>query len=158
MKHHMFMSKAARIALAIGIAAVVAPTAYASGGAVGHTYAPPPLDAGSAAPNPDYTRRGVIVHTYAPPPLDAGSAVPNPDYAFDVRRGPTRPDDRGTRATLHGNQQPVTVGERSTNNGFDWGDAGVGAAGVFAVMILAAGYAIGAGIGARRSRKRLASA
>jgi hypothetical protein len=43
-----------RLVLTIGIALLLTPMAYAGGGAVSHHYAPPPLDAGSALPNPDY--------------------------------------------------------------------------------------------------------
>jgi hypothetical protein len=39
---------------AVGVAA--APAAHAEGGAVGHRYAPPPLDAGSSLPNPVYVK------------------------------------------------------------------------------------------------------
>src|SRR5437870_13322061 len=105
MKQYAFTSKVGRIAVAVAIAGVLAPAAFAKGGAVSHVY--------------------------APPPLDAGSAVPNPDYASGVRIGSARPDDRASRATVHGTQQPVAVIARATGDGFDWGDTGRGAAGVF---------------------------
>jgi hypothetical protein len=46
----------ARLVLVLGLAAILAPAAFAKGGVTVHTYAPPPLDAGSAVPNPDYDR------------------------------------------------------------------------------------------------------
>jgi len=97
---HVITSRVTRIALAAAIAAIVVPTASAQGGAVSHVYAPPPLDAGSAVPNPDY------------------------------------------------------VGSSSAGEGFDWSDAGIGAAGTFAVVVVAAGSALGV----QRSRQRTASA
>ncbi len=55
-----------------------------------------------------------------------------------------RPDDRagfrGTGVVSAPISTPVIV--RVTPGGFDWGDAGVGAAGVFGLMLLAGGVAI----------------
>ena len=124
---HVITSRVTRIALAAAIAAIVVPTASAQGGAVSHVY--------------------------APPPLDAGSAVPNPDYVQQFRSGPVRPDDRASRAIVHGTSSAI-VGSSSAGEGFDWSDAGIGAAGTFAVVVVAAGSALGV----QRSRQRTASA
>ncbi len=55
-----------------------------------------------------------------------------------------RPDDRagfrGTGVVSSPIATPVIV--RVTPGGFDWGDAGVGAAGVFGLMLLAGGVSI----------------
>jgi hypothetical protein len=69
-----------------------------------------------------YAKGGAVIHHYAPPPLDAGSALPNPDYLPQVR---------------------------SSGSGFDWADAGIGAAGGFGVIVAATGCAV-----VLRSRRR----
>jgi hypothetical protein len=92
-----------RLVLVLGLAAILAPAAFAKGGATIHTYAPPPLDAGSAVPNPDHAR----ISPYA-----------------RVSRGPVQ---TGTRH--------VTVVSRSGNDGFDWGDAGIGAGAALVVAL-----------------------
>ena len=126
---HPFTSKVAWVALVLGLAVVLAPAAFAGGGAVSHSYAPAPLDAGSAVPNPDYLP-GVVVHTYAPPPLDAGSAVPNPDYT-----------------------KPVVSIDRSDGGGLGfWQELGLAVAGVLALAL-----AFVAAIEVRRLGKRLAA-
>src|SRR5207237_1091646 len=94
MKQHAFTSKLSRIAVAVAIGGVLAPAAYAKGGAVSHVY--------------------------APPPLDAGSAVANPDYTSQARIGSARPDDRASRATVHGTQPPVAVIVRRTGRRRGW--------------------------------------
>jgi hypothetical protein len=63
----------ARLVLVLGLAAILAPAAFAKG--------------------------GVTVRTFAPPPLDAGSALPNPDYSSQR----VRPDDRADRSLVNGN-------------------------------------------------------
>ena len=93
----------ARLVLVLGLAAILAPAAFAKGGVTVRTFAPPPLDAGSAVPNPDYAR----ISPYA-----------------RVSRGPV-----GTTA------RHATVVSRSSNGGFDWGDAGIGAGGAFIVAL-----------------------
>jgi hypothetical protein len=125
MKQQLFTGKVVRTLVVVGIAAIFAPVAHAQGGAVSHVY--------------------------ASPPLDAGSSVPNPDYAYEIRTESTRPDDRANRAIVHGTQTEIVV--RSTADGFDWADAGIGAAGTLAVLLVA-----GSGLGIQRSRQRTASA
>jgi hypothetical protein len=123
----VFTRKATRVALVGVVAAILAPAAHAKGGAVSHVY--------------------------APPPLDAGSAVANPDYVQPARHGAVRPDDRASRGSVHG-IQASTVVVSSSGDGFDWGDASIGAAGVFVVALLGAGSAVVL----RRNRHRAASA
>lgn len=63
------------IATAVAAVAVVAaPAASAGGGAVGHRYAPPPLDAGSSLPNPVYVK-SVHVDTGASSGFDWNDAA-----------------------------------------------------------------------------------
>lgn len=49
--------------------------------------APAALASSSAAftPRPLAVQGGVVSHVYAPPPLDAGSALPNPIYVRSIR-------------------------------------------------------------------------
>jgi len=124
---NVFMPKTTRVALVAVAAAILAPAAYAQGGAVSHSY--------------------------APPPLDAGSAVPNPDYVQPTQSGPIRPDDRSNRGIVHGSQSTVAV-VSSSSDGFDWGKAGIGAAGALALVLAGAG----ATITLRRTRRNTASA
>jgi hypothetical protein len=119
-------SKVGRLALVAGVAALLAPAAHAQGGAVSHVYAPPPLDAGSAVPNPDYTQAG--------------------------RSGAVRPDDRANRGLVHGKSIGAAVS--SSGDGFDWGEAGIGAGGALALLLAGAG----ATITLRRNRRSAASA
>ena len=104
------------LALALGL--LVAPAAYAQGGSVSHHY--------------------------ASPPLDAGSNVPNPAYAFPVSPGSqVRPDNQATRPTVYGPQRVVErAAVTTTGDGFQWADAAVGAAGTFALVLVATGSAI----------------
>jgi hypothetical protein len=91
-----------RLVLVLALAAILAPAAFAKG--------------------------GVTVHTYAPPPLDAGSAVPNPDYAR------ISPYARVSRGAIQTEQRHATVVSRATD-GFNWGDAGIGAGAAFVVAL-----------------------
>ena len=133
----LFTSKVARITGVVAVAAVLAPAAYANGGAISHVYAPPPLDAGSAVPNPDYF----------------------PEVNVSLHR--QRPDDRASWATVHGAISSAAHGTpsesvvvSSSGDGFDWADGGIGAAGMLAVVLLAAG----SGLALQRNRRRSATA
>jgi hypothetical protein len=130
---YLFTSRVARLASVVAVAAVLAPAAHATGGAVGHTYAPPPLDAGSAVPNPDYF----------------------PEVNRSLESSVQRPDDRASWATVHGVQVSGAgqVGAQSNDDGFNWADGGIGAAGAFTVVLLA----IGSAAAVRRNRHRTAS-
>jgi hypothetical protein len=97
-----------------------------------------------------YAKGGAVIHHYAPPPLDAGSALPNPDYLPHVRPSTyPRPDDRATRPSVYGSETAVTVATSTSGDGFDWADAGIGAAGGFGVILVATGSAV-----VVRSRRR----
>jgi hypothetical protein len=56
---------------------------------------------------------------------------------------PTTRGDSGDRAV------PVRVIEVGADRGFDWGDAGIGATGVIALMAIGAGAAVATGHGPR---------
>src|SRR6266511_1161741 len=84
-----------------------------------------------------YAQGGAVSHHYAPPPLDAGSALPNPDYL------------PGVRPSNYGSQTAVKIRAGTSGNGFDWADAGIGAAGGLGVILVATGSAI-----VLRSRRR----
>ena len=127
----LFTSKVARITGVVAVAAVLAPAAYANGGAISHVYAPPPLDAGSAVPNPDYF-----------PEVDAS-----------LQGSLQRPDNRASWAAAHGTPSESVV-VSSSGDGFDWADGGIGAAGMLAVVLLAAG----SGLALQRNRRRSATA
>ena len=122
---HVITSRVTRIALAAAIAAIVVPTASAQGGAVSHVY--------------------------APPPLDAGSAVPNPDYVQQFRSGPVRPDDRASRAIVHGTSSAI-VGSSSAGEGFDWSDAGIGAGAGAGLVLLVVGTSLLVRLGRTEAR------
>jgi hypothetical protein len=90
-----------------------------------------------------YAHGGSVSHHYASPPLDAGSDVPNPAYAFPVSPGSqVRPDNQASRPLMYGPQREVGRSEGSTAEGFDWSDAAIGAAGTFALVLVATGSVI----------------
>ena len=167
----LFTSKVARITGVVAVAAVLAPAAYANGGAISHVYAPPPLDAGSAVPNPDYFPEvNVSLHRQRPDDraswatvhgaissLDTGSVIPNPDYFPEVHASLQgslqRPDNRASWAAAHGTPSESVV-VSSSGDGFDWADGGIGAAGMLAVVLLAAG----SGLALQRNKRRSATA
>jgi len=115
-------------------AAVLAPLAQA-----GSNLKPlPPIDAGSAQPNPVY-----VADAARPvPPIDAGTDVPNPVYA-------QRHDERVVLPIA----QPTASVRPST--GFDWGDAGIGAGVTLGALMFAS--ALGA-VGVRVRRAHVAGA
>jgi hypothetical protein len=113
---------AARLVLVLGLAAILAPAAFAKG--------------------------GVTVRTYAPPPLDAGSAVPNPDYDR------ISPYARVSRGSVGTSPRHVTVVSRSDGGGFDWGDAGIGAAGAIVLFLSVLGPVLLVRQAGRRSLAR----
>ena len=63
----------------------------------------------------------------------AASAIPHEDF---------RP---GERANSTDRVVPVRVVHLEADRGFDWGDAGLGATGLFAVMAIGAGAAVAGG-------------
>ena len=88
-----------------------------------------------------FAKGGAVSHVYAPPPLDAGSAVPNPDYFSGGKSTGIRPDDRASWGTVHGVGSRI-VAVQSEADGFDWGDAGIGAAGAVAIVLVGVGSAL----------------
>jgi hypothetical protein len=92
-------------------------------------------------------------------PVNAAAIARPDDRAVRVSPQPidstnvVRPDDRSVRFTPSGGELPQVVAAPST--GFDWGDAGIGAATVFGLMLLA----LGAVLATRHAnRKALAGA
>lgn len=78
-----------------------------------------------------YAKGGVTVRTLAPPPLDAGSAVANPDYA------PTGISPHGRVSPGPGARHAAGPGPVApSHDRFDWGDAGIGAAGTLAFIVI----------------------
>ena len=53
-------------------------------------------------------------------------------------------------------QQPVVEIREVPSNGFDWGDAGIGAAGILAMLSIAAGFTLL--VGSRRRRRGIQTA
>jgi hypothetical protein len=117
-----------KLFIVVAAALLLAPAAFAKGGAVSHVYASPPLDAGSAVPNPDYF-----------PGVGTSTAI--------------RPDDRASWGTVHGVGSRVVAVQAETD-GFDWGDAGIGAAGAVAILLVG----VGSTFTLRRNRHGAASA
>src|SRR5919198_3492302 len=96
-------------------AALLAPVAQA-----GSLKLLPPIDAGSDQPNPVY----VTADAQPVPPLDAGTDVPNPAYAHRHHERVGLPIAQSAPSA-----QP--------SNGFDWGDAGIGAGVTLGAALLA---------------------
>jgi hypothetical protein len=96
---------------------------------------------------------------YVSQPSGATVAVRPDDRAVRISPQPVdstnvvRPDDRSVRFTPSGGELPQVVAAPST--GFDWGDAGIGAATVFGLMLLALGAALAT---RHANRKALAGA
>jgi hypothetical protein len=93
---------------------------------------------------------GMWVQAAATRPDDRAARItPQPIDSTNL----VRPDDRSVRFTPSGGELPQVVAAPST--GFDWGDAGIGAATVFGLMLLA----LGAVLATRHAtRKALAGA
>ena len=70
----------------------------------------------------------------SPRPADRGSYVLNRDYGS--------PDAVDAARDLPPVQIPVLETRNASSGGFDWGDAGIGAAGMLAVFSIAAGAAL----------------
>jgi hypothetical protein len=92
----------------------------------------------------------------------AAAADPVPDAADGYRGlGTTTVDKRSPDSQLgRPSDTPLTPQVRvieAPGNGFDWGDAGIGAAGGLAVVAIAGG-AVVLGTGRRRSARRVVSA
>jgi hypothetical protein len=70
----------------------------------------------------------------APQPADRGTYVLNRDYGS--------PDAVDAARDLPPVQIPVLEARNASSGGFDWGDAGIGAAGMLAIFSIAAGVAL----------------
>ena len=81
----------------------------------------------------------------SPDARDAGRAGENPGYT-DLRS----PDARDAGRTPVEVPTPVVEIREVPGSGFDWGDAGIGAAGMLALFSIAAGLALMAGTRRRR--------
>jgi hypothetical protein len=82
----------------------------------------------------------------------AVQAAETPQVAQDLRS----PDARDAGPASPAVQQPVVEIREVPSNGFDWGDAGIGAAGILAMFSIAAGFTLL--VGSRRRRDGLKAA
>jgi hypothetical protein len=82
----------------------------------------------------------------------AVQAAETPQVAQDLRS----PDARDAGPASPPVQQPVVEIREVPSNGFDWGDAGIGAAGILAMFSIAAGFTLL--VGSRRRRDGLKAA
>jgi hypothetical protein len=80
------------------------------------------------------------------------AAKPTPQVAQDLRS----PDARDAGRISPPVQQPVVEIREVPSNGFDWGDAGIGAAGILAMLSIAAGFTLL--VGSRRRRRGVQTA
>jgi hypothetical protein len=82
----------------------------------------------------------------------ATQAAETPQVAQDLRS----PDARDAGRISPPVQQPIVEIREVPSNGFDWGDAGIGAAGILAMVSIAAGFTLL--VGSRRRRHGLKTA
>jgi hypothetical protein len=82
----------------------------------------------------------------------AVQAAETPQVAQDLRS----PDARDVGRVSTPVPQPVVEIREVPSNGFDWGDAGIGAAGIFAMFSIAAGLTLL--LGSRRRRRGIQTA
>ena len=83
----------------------------------------------------------------SPDARDAAIQATEPQVAQDLRS----PDARDVGRVSPPVQQPVVEIREVPSNGFDWGDAGIGAAGILAMLSIAAGFTLL--VGTRRRRR-----
>jgi hypothetical protein len=109
---------------------------------------PDARDAGQVAETPQ-----VAQDLRSPDARDAAvQAAETPQVAQDLRS----PDARDVGRVSTPVQQPVVEIREVPSNGFDWGDAGIGAAGIFAMFSIAAGLTLL--LGSRRRRRGIQTA
>ena len=82
----------------------------------------------------------------SPDARDAAIQATEPQVAQDLRS----PDARDVGRVSPPVQQPVVEIREVPSNGFDWGDAGIGAAGILAMLSIAAGFTLLVGTRQRR--------
>jgi hypothetical protein len=80
------------------------------------------------------------------------AAKPTPQVAQDLRS----PDARDAGRISAPVQPPVVEIREVPSNGFDWGDAGIGAAGILAMLSIATGFTLL--LGSRRRRRGIQTA
>jgi hypothetical protein len=97
-----------------------------------------------------------------PAPSSAGLDLRAPDQS-DPMTGPSRLFAPGTDVAAPDQQAPIpAVGHRAVHhaapvgNGFDWGAAAIGAAGIVAMLSIVAGLGV-LGVNRRRGSRRIAS-
>jgi hypothetical protein len=91
----------------------------------------------------------------------ADQPVPPPPSSIAISAGAAyddlrSPDARDAGPASPAVQQPVVEIREVPSNGFDWGDAGIGAAGILAMFSIAAGFTLL--VGSRRRRDGLKAA
>jgi hypothetical protein len=99
------------------------------------------------------TRAEVAQDLRSPDARDAAvQAAETPQVAQDLRS----PDARDAGRISPTVQTPVVEVREVPANGFDWGDAGIGAAGILAMLSIAAGFTLL--LGSRRRRRAVQTA
>jgi hypothetical protein len=122
--------------------------AQSAGQAYQDLRSPDARDAGQVAETPQ-----VAQDLRSPDARDAAvQAAETPQVAQDLRS----PDARDVGRVSAPVQQPVVEIREVPSNGFDWGDAGIGAAGIFAMFSIAAGLTLL--LGSRRRRRGVQTA
>jgi hypothetical protein len=96
------------------------------------SYQPAPPSRGAYVLNRDYGSPDAV--GAAPQPANRGSYVLNRDYGS--------PDAVDAARDLPPVQMPVIEARNVPSSGFDWGDAGIGAAGMLALFSIAGGAAL----------------
>jgi hypothetical protein len=96
------------------------------------SYQPAPPPRGAYVLNRDYGSPDAV--DAAPQPANRGSYVLNRDYGS--------PDAVDAARDLPPVQMPVIEARNVPSSGFDWGDAGIGAAGMLALFSIAGGAAL----------------
>jgi hypothetical protein len=96
------------------------------------SYQPAPPSRGAYVLNRDYGSPDAV--DAAPQPANRGSYVLNRDYGS--------PDAVDAARDLPPVQMPVIEARNVPSSGFDWGDAGIGAAGMLALFSIAGGAAL----------------
>jgi hypothetical protein len=88
-----------------------------------------------------------------PPPPPPSSIAESAGQAYeDLRSTGVRDDGRASPPV----QQPVVEIREVPENGFDWGDAGIGAAGILAMLSVATAFTLI--VGSRRRRRGVQTA
>ena len=130
----------------VALAAALAVPAAASAQPYEYMYSSSPESAPARSQNTQDLR--------SPDARDAASqaAKPTPQVAQDLRS----PDARDVGRVATPVSQPVVEIREVPSNGFDWGDAGIGAAGILAMFSIAAGLTLL--LGSRRRRRGIQTA